>query len=96
MEPLGEGDARGIFGIDGESYPAQRVQATISDKKVITFAWTHALSYLLFEIPLLLYVGLILKINNFISAFSIMESARIDDVQPRINLAEDESVPICD
>ena len=38
LEPLGEGNARGVFGIDGESYPAQRVQASMSDKKVLTFA----------------------------------------------------------
>jgi hypothetical protein len=28
----------GLFGIDGERYDAQRMQASMSDKKVITFA----------------------------------------------------------
>lgn len=29
----------GIFGIDGERYEAQRIQASISDKKILTFTW---------------------------------------------------------
>lgn len=29
----------GLFGIDGERYDAQKMQASMSDKKVITFAW---------------------------------------------------------
>jgi hypothetical protein len=28
----------GLFGIDGERYDAQRMQASMSDKKVLTFA----------------------------------------------------------
>ena len=28
----------GLYGIDGERYEAQRMQASISDRKVLTFA----------------------------------------------------------
>lgn len=35
LEP--NGDDVGVFGIDGEMYPAQKIQAKISDKKVLTF-----------------------------------------------------------
>ncbi len=37
LEPLGEGDNLGIFGIDGERYEAQRMQASMSDVKILTF-----------------------------------------------------------
>lgn len=34
---MGNQQERGIFGIDGESYEAQRIQASVSDKRIITF-----------------------------------------------------------
>jgi hypothetical protein len=37
LEPQGEGETLGIFGIDGESYPAQRMQASMSSRKCLTF-----------------------------------------------------------
>ncbi len=35
LEPVG--NDRGDFAIDGEKYPAQKIQAKISAKKVLTF-----------------------------------------------------------
>ena len=35
LEPNGED--MGVFGIDGEKYEAQKVQAKISDRKILAF-----------------------------------------------------------
>jgi hypothetical protein len=36
LEP--NGDDVGVFGIDGEKYDAQRIQARVSDRKILAFA----------------------------------------------------------
>lgn len=37
LEPRGNRPERGLFGIDGERYEAQRMQASVSNKSLITF-----------------------------------------------------------
>lgn len=37
LEPQGEGELRGIFGIDGEEYEAQKLQVSLSDRQLLTF-----------------------------------------------------------
>ena len=36
LEP--NGDDLGVFGIDGEMYEAQKIQAKVTDRKILTFA----------------------------------------------------------
>ena len=38
LEPSGEEGNRGVYGIDGENYQAQKMQACLDQKKILTFA----------------------------------------------------------
>lgn len=72
LEPLGEGDLVGLFGIDGERYDAQKMQASMSDKKVLTFAWLD--TTFIQKLPYIWYnklknISIIMEIISFVLDF---------------------------